>query len=64
MLLGRLNITVLTISFDDIKQYLKLPLHHRDPFDRMLIAQAIARALPLVSADAAFDAYPIQRSWV
>ena len=40
-----------------------LPFHHRDPFDRLLIAQAIARDFTLVSADATFDAYPVKRLW-
>jgi len=40
-----------------------LPLHHRDPFDRLLVAQAIAEQIPLVSGDAALDAYGIQRLW-
>lgn len=40
-----------------------LPFHHRAPFDRLLIAQAIARGFTLVSADAAFDAYPVKRLW-
>jgi PIN domain nuclease of toxin-antitoxin system len=40
-----------------------LPFHHRDPFDRLLIAQAKAEAIPIVSSDAAFDAYPITRLW-
>ena len=40
-----------------------LPLHHRYPFDRLLIAQAIARDYTLDSADAAFDAYPVKRLW-
>lgn len=40
-----------------------LPLHHRDPFDRLLIAQAMTESLPIVSVDAAFDAYPIERLW-
>ncbi|NEQ18053.1 MAG: type II toxin-antitoxin system VapC family toxin, partial [Moorea sp. SIO3E2] len=40
-----------------------LPLHHRDPFDRMLIAQAMNRSLVLISRDNKFDAYPIQRLW-
>lgn len=40
-----------------------LPLHHRDPFDRLLIAQAMVEQLPIVSADPAFDAYPVQRLW-
>jgi PIN domain nuclease of toxin-antitoxin system len=38
-------------------------LHHRDPFDRLLIAQAQAERLPIASADALFDAYPITRLW-
>ena len=40
-----------------------LPFHHRDPFDRLLIAQAIAEQIPLVSGDKAFDVYPVQRVW-
>lgn len=40
-----------------------LPLHHRDPFDRLLIAQAISEGLPIISADAAFDAYSVERIW-
>ena len=40
-----------------------MPLHHRDPFDRLLIAQAIVEAIPIVSADPKFDAYPIKRLW-
>ena len=35
----------------------QLPMHHRDPFDRMLIAQSIVEAIPLVSADTSFVAY-------
>jgi PIN domain nuclease of toxin-antitoxin system len=42
---------------------ISLPFHHRDPFDRLLIAQALVEGLPIVSADPAFDAYPIQRRW-
>ena len=40
-----------------------LPRHHKDPFDRLLIAQAIVEDIPIVSADSAFDAYPIRRIW-
>jgi PIN domain nuclease of toxin-antitoxin system len=40
-----------------------LPLHHRDPFDRLLIAQARAEHLTIVSADSAFDAYEMSRIW-
>ncbi|MEW5892260.1 MAG: type II toxin-antitoxin system VapC family toxin [Pseudomonadota bacterium] len=41
----------------------RLPFHHRDPFDRMLVAQALAETLPLVSADPALDRYGINRLW-
>ena len=40
-----------------------LPHHHRDPFDRLLIAQALEENLPLVSSDQALDTYGIQRIW-
>jgi PIN domain nuclease of toxin-antitoxin system len=58
-----LDIKILTISFEDIKRYVDLPLYHRDPFDRILIAQSINHAMSIVSADSAFDAYPIRRVW-
>jgi PIN domain nuclease of toxin-antitoxin system len=37
--------------------------HHRDPFDRLLIAQAMIEQIPIISGDPAFDAYPITRLW-
>ena len=40
-----------------------LPLHHKDPFDRILIAQAMVGKMPLLTADAAFAAYPVQTIW-
>ncbi|MBV9122275.1 MAG: type II toxin-antitoxin system VapC family toxin [Planctomycetes bacterium] len=40
-----------------------LPFHHRDPFDRLLVAQALAENIPLVSGDAAFDPYGVPRIW-
>ena len=40
-----------------------LPYHHNDPFDRLLVAQALTEKLPIVSIDAALDAYGIQRWW-
>ncbi|CAD5970079.1 hypothetical protein PCC9214_03753 [Planktothrix tepida] len=57
------DILLLPIMFIDTLQICNLPLHHRDPFDRMLIAQAINRSLILISRDIKFDAYPIQRLW-
>jgi PIN domain nuclease of toxin-antitoxin system len=61
--LNTLGIDITPITFADTETYLSLPLHHRDPFDRILVAQAIARNLILVSRDALLDAYPIQRQW-
>jgi PIN domain nuclease of toxin-antitoxin system len=40
-----------------------LPFHHKDPFDRLLIAQAMVEAIPIVSNDSVLDAYPIKRLW-
>ncbi len=40
-----------------------LALHHRDPFDRLLVAQALTELIPIVSADSALDAYGVQRLW-
>jgi PIN domain nuclease of toxin-antitoxin system len=59
----QLDIDILPISVADLECYLKLPLHHRDPFDRILIAQAIHHALIIISRDSAFAAYPVQRLW-
>jgi PIN domain nuclease of toxin-antitoxin system len=37
--------------------------HHNDPFDRMIIAQAMAEQVPVVGVDSAFDAYGVTRLW-
>jgi PIN domain nuclease of toxin-antitoxin system len=57
------DLLLLPISFRDTVLIRHLLLHHRDPFDRMLIAQAMNHSLTLISRDRAFDAYPIQRIW-
>ncbi|TAE59554.1 MAG: type II toxin-antitoxin system VapC family toxin [Nostocales cyanobacterium] len=57
------GITLLQINQQHISVVSQLPLHHRDPFDRMLIAQAIVENIPVLSADTIFDAYSIQRLW-
>jgi PIN domain nuclease of toxin-antitoxin system len=41
-----------------------LPHHHKDPFDRLLIAQALAENVPIISIDQQFDAYGVQRLWL
>ena len=40
-----------------------LPFHHRDPFDRLIIAQAMVEGFDVVSGDAVFDSYPVKRLW-
>lgn len=57
------GITLKKIKQQHISVIAQLPLHHRDPFDRMLIAQAMVENMPIISADTIFDAYPIQRLW-
>ena len=55
---------LLPITDIDTLIYSGLALNnHRDPFDRMLIAQAIHHNLAIVGCDAAFDAHPLQRIW-
>jgi PIN domain nuclease of toxin-antitoxin system len=54
---------VLDISLRHALRVAGLPMFHRDPFDRMLIAQALAENLPILSGDSALDAYGIQRIW-
>lgn len=56
-------IIILPIELAHLAVVSTLPFHHRDPFDRLLIAQAMNERLPVVSADAAFDDYAIQRLW-
>ncbi len=40
-----------------------LSFFHQDPFDRLIIAQSIAENVPIISRDATFDLYPIERKW-
>ncbi|MGI8544149.1 MAG: type II toxin-antitoxin system VapC family toxin [Aridibacter sp.] len=54
---------ILPIEIKHISQVISLPFHHRDPFDRIIIAQAIEENMTLVSIDAVFDNYPITRLW-
>jgi PIN domain nuclease of toxin-antitoxin system len=63
IVLAQLKIEILPIDRSDLSRYLTLSLHHRDPFDRVIIAQAIDRDLVLVSADSSFGAYPVQQLW-
>ena len=57
------RIEILDITVDSLTKLTTLPFHHRDPFDRLIIAQALVEGLPIIGADAAFDAYGISREW-
>ena len=57
------GLSILPIDVKHAEAIVTLPHHHKDPFDRMLIAQSIVENVALVSSDDAFDAYPIQRLW-
>ena len=59
----RHGIAALPIDEDHIVRVQHLPLHHRDPFDRLLIAQALAEGLTVVSKDVTFDLYGVPRVW-
>ena len=60
-----LNVEILPINTEDLDTYIGLPLskNHRDPFDRILVAQSINHSLPILSSDEQFDLYPVQRVW-
>ncbi len=58
-----LGFQALAVTLEHALRAGRLPGTHRDPFDRMLIAQAQAEDLPLVSNERLFDAYGIRRVW-
>ena len=53
----------LAVSHEHALAVFALPAHHRDPFDRLLIAQAKVEEMTLISADRMFDRYPVQLLW-
>ncbi len=57
------GIALLPIEFRHVMRVAQLPFHHRDPFDRLLIAQAMEEDFALVSRDSHFDAYGVNRIW-
>jgi len=54
---------LLHMEIGHISNIISLPFHHRDPFDRMLAVQCLADDIAIVSRDAVFDAYGIERIW-
>lgn len=59
----RNNFDVLPIGLNHATAVETLPMHHRDPFDRLLVAQCQIEQVPLISVDAIFDAYGVTRLW-
>lgn len=61
--IARNNFELLPIRLSHVTSVEALPWHHRDPFDRLLIAQSMVEGLPLVSGDVIFDQYGLSRLW-
>jgi len=61
--LADLGITVSPITLEFTARQTALPFHHRDPFDRLLVAQCLVETVPIVSSDAVFDQYGVTRLW-
>ena len=59
--LANTGFTPLDIAADHARRAAALPPHHRDPFDRMLIAQAQLESLVIVTADGSFGDYDVER---
>lgn len=61
--LQRNDFRLLDMDFRHIAKTESLPFHHRDPFDRLLVTQALVEKMTLVSADATLSEYGIKRLW-
>lgn len=57
------GLEILPVEAHHATRVAKLPFHHRDPFDRLIIAQALVEDLPILSVDPAFEAYSVRRIW-
>jgi PIN domain nuclease of toxin-antitoxin system len=58
-----LGLVVLPITVDYADAQARLQMHHRDPFDRLLCAQALVESVPVISSDEVFDRYGVTRIW-
>lgn len=61
--LARNNVQVLPLLLDHVLRLEKLPLHHRDPFDRILIAQSLEEGMPILTADPLLKTYSATLLW-
>lgn len=59
----RNQIEIIPITYDHLLTLAKLPDHHRDPFDRLIIAQAIAENLVLLTRDKELKKYKVKQQW-
>ena len=57
------GINVLPVEMAHVVKVSTLPFHHRDPFDRLIIAQSLVEQVPIVGVDGVFDDYGAQRLW-
>jgi PIN domain nuclease of toxin-antitoxin system len=57
------DFALLPVSVSHAARVVNLPFHHRDPFDRLMIAQSLVEGMPLVSSDIIFDRYGVERVW-
>ena len=58
-----LKLSVLPVTVEYAERQSLLPPHHKDPFDRLMIAQALVDRIAIASADAVFDPYGVTRIW-
>jgi PIN domain nuclease of toxin-antitoxin system len=61
--LNKYAFVILPVEPKHTRHLITLVFHHRDPFDRLLIAQAIEENVPIIGNDEEFDPYPIKRLW-
>jgi PIN domain nuclease of toxin-antitoxin system len=61
--LAQNQIELLPVSLDHVLGVETLPLHHRDPFDRLLSAQSMEEGWPIITADPWFARYPVEVIW-
>ena len=57
------DVDLLEIRLVHLSRYAALPMHHRDPFDRLLVAQAASTATPILTGDSAISAYEVETLW-
>lgn len=56
-------IDILSISPEHLEQLAKMPFHHKDPFDRLIIAQGLTENMPIITRDRAFASYQADLFW-